>query len=99
MTGYILYGVFLELIGYVPNTTQSETTLLWLRLSFFLFPVILLILGIIVSLKYKITPEIHKLLMNKLKDFRNGKTEVDENTKEIIEKVTGYKYESLYKAD
>ncbi|ACJ75094.1 hypothetical protein THA_608 [Thermosipho africanus TCF52B] len=37
--------------------------------------------------------------MNKLKDFRNGKTEVDENTKEIIEKVTGYKYESLYKAD
>ncbi|RDI90873.1 Sugar:cation symporter family protein [Thermosipho africanus Ob7] len=94
-----LLGVFLDLIGYVPNTTQSETTLLWLRLSFFLFPVILLILGIIVSLKYKITPEIHKLLMNKLNDFRNGKTEVDENTKEIIEKVTGYKYESLYKAD
>lgn len=92
-----LLGLFLDLIGYVPNQVQAENTLFWLRFSFLAFPVILLISGIIISFRYKITPEIHKIIIEQINKFRNGQKDVDDNTKKILENITGTTYESLYK--
>jgi oligogalacturonide transporter len=92
-----LLGLFLDLIGYVPNQPQADSTLFWLRFSFLAFPVVLLISGILISFKYKITPEIHKIIVEQINKFRKGQKDADKNTRRVLENLTGIDYENLYK--
>lgn len=93
-----IIGVLLDLFGYIPNLDQSETTISRIRLLIILGPVIMLIFGIIFSFKFKINPDTHRILTNETKRLKNGgkKENVDKETKEVCELLTGVKYDDLY---
>ncbi|MDZ7794865.1 MAG: MFS transporter [Spirochaetia bacterium] len=105
-------GAMLSLIGFVspeivvvngiPKAVaqvQSPETLANLKLLFFATPVVFLITGFLVSLKFKITPETHKILTDEIARLKAGgsKADVSPETKAVCEELTGSKYEKLYK--
>ncbi len=98
-----LVGVGLQLVNYqnpVGEVIQVQTpeTLMGIRLMFLLGPVVLLILGIISSYRYKISPDNHIVLMSEISRLKNGgsKTDVASNHKEIVESITGIEYDKLW---
>lgn len=98
-----LVGVGLEIVNYqqpIGDTLQIQTpeTLMGIRLMFLLGPVILLILGIISSYRYKISPKNHEVLMLEISRLKNGgsKNEVDSHSKAIVENITGLDYDRLW---
>ena len=98
-----LLGLLLTLIGYktaVGNeaVVQSAETLLRLRIIFVGTPIILAVCGIIVSFRFPVTPQTHKILMTEIDRLKQGGTKeaADENVKKVCEKLTGLDYEKLY---
>ncbi len=92
-------GGALTLIGYVPEAAyQRPETITGLRYLFFAGPFVVVLLGLILSLRFKITPYTHKVLMNEIQRLENGspREEVDEETKRICETLSGLKYQNLY---
>jgi oligogalacturonide transporter len=101
-----LVGVGLELVNYqqpVGEALQIQTpeTLMGIRLMFLLGPVILLLLGIFSSYRYKISPKNHEILMAEISRLKDGgsKSDVKNNSKDIIESITGLDYEYLWQKD
>ncbi len=98
-----MVGLGLELFGYIPPVddvvqTQSDSTLLGIRLMFFVIPLLLLLTGIVTSFKFKINPTNHKLLLNEITRLDQGgsKNDVDQKTQEIVEEITGLPYDQLW---
>ncbi|MCP4757720.1 MAG: MFS transporter [Proteobacteria bacterium] len=93
-----LIGYTLEFIGFVPKQQQSLETLASLKWFFVIGPVFMLLMGILVSFRYKITPDTHKTLKDEISRLESGgaKNEVDPQTKETCELLTGSDYEKLY---
>lgn len=96
-------GNGLEFFGYLPPVddivqTQSDSTLLGIRLMFFIIPVLLLLFGIISSFRFKINPKNHQILVTEINRLNNGgdKSKVDTSTKEIVEEITGLSYDELW---
>ena len=56
----------LELIGYVPNATQSEEAVLGIRLLISLAPPVVLCMGIVLAMRYTLTREKHSEVRAKL---------------------------------
>jgi len=94
-----IFGAVLETIGYKANTAQSPETLEYLRLMFALMPSTLMLIGIIISMQFKITPVTHPVLIQEINRLKAGgnKSTVSQKVKEICEMLTGYKYENLFK--
>lgn len=99
-------GVGLDLIGYqaaIDNVSQvqSESTILGIRLMFFIIPVILLSIGIYQSFKFKINPENHQIMMDEITRLSNDgeKSDVTDETKTVVESITGLDYDMLWKND
>lgn len=94
-----VFGIVLQAIGYKANTVQSPETLEYLRLMFALVPSSLMLLGIIISMQFKITPVTHPMLIQEINRLKAGgsKSTVNQKVKEICETLTGYKYENLFK--
>jgi oligogalacturonide transporter len=100
-----LTGIYLDLIGYrVPEIAnqivlQSNQTLNGIKLFYSLAPLLLLIISILFTIKYPIDHKAYYLMqeeINRLKN-NNSKNSVLQETKETLEKITGQKYENLYK--
>ncbi|MBM7558721.1 MULTISPECIES: MFS transporter [Marinitoga] len=91
-------GVFLDFIGYIPNQDQTASTLFKLKSIFVFLPILLLITGILLSLKYKVNAQNHKIIREEIDRLRNNgkKEDVDSNVKKICESITGLSYEQLY---
>ncbi len=101
-----MVGVGLELVKYqkpIDDVIQTQTpeTLLGIRLMFLLGPVILLLLGIISSFRYKISPDNHLVLMKEINRLKKGGelSKVEANDKVIIESITGIDYNNLWKKE
>jgi oligogalacturonide transporter len=99
-------GLGLEYFGYQKPINdviqiQSVETLNGIRLVFFLVPLILILLGVISSFRFKITPKNHTILMSEIERLKNGgsKEKVDNETKEIVESITGVDYSKLYMSE
>ncbi len=58
----------------------------------------LLILALAVAITFKLNKETHTILVNEVERLKNNgsKKDVDPRTKEIVENLTGYKYEDLW---
>lgn len=95
-----LVGVVLQSIGYVANQPQSPETLLGMKLFFVFGPGLLILAGVVTALRFKITPESHSILSAELKRLREGgkKEGVTEETRGILETLTGISYSELYTA-
>lgn len=96
-------GIGLEIVQYQGPIDdilqiQSDSTLLGIRLMFFITPFILLLIGIIASFKFKITPTYHEVLLSEINRLADGglKSEVTEPTKAVVEEITGLPYEELW---
>ncbi|MBI9101976.1 MAG: MFS transporter [Spirochaetales bacterium] len=93
-----LIGVTLQAIGFVSNQTQGPEVLRGMQIFFTAGPCILILTGIIIGIKFKITPETHKILSDELSRLKEGGTKADATpeTIKICEELTGMPYERLY---
>ena len=87
-------GSILAFIGYQPNQLQTPQTLFYLKLIFVLIPVVLLIMGILFALRFKITPQNQAMVVNEIKRLRQGgkREDIKDNTRGVFEELTGIPY-------
>jgi len=97
-------GIGLSAVGYIESEgdeliIQSAGAIEGIKLMIVVAPLVLLIIGIIASFGFKITPKNHELMMNEINRLKNGgkKEDVDSVTKEVVEEITGLEYKDLYK--
>ena len=74
-----LTGLFLTLIHYVPNATQTPETLKWLNIMFSLGPVIFMMAGVYINSKYELTETRYNEILKELDARKTKKT----NTKTL----------------
>ena len=68
-----LVGVGLSLFGYVPNATQSATTILGLKIFMLGLPILCaIVMYVIYKNKYKINGEFHDKILNSLQDKKES---------------------------
>jgi oligogalacturonide transporter len=88
-----LLGLLLKLIGYTaePGFVQTARTLQSLRVIFVVAPACLAVLGIMVSLRFPITPKSHALLRAELTRRASGgnPAEMDAETAKACGRMTG----------
>lgn len=92
-----LIGVVLQGIGFVSKADQSPETLQGLRIFFFIGPMIMIVLGILVASRFRITPLTHQVLSDEIERLRKGGSpdDVTEDTRKICEELTGNRYNDL----
>ncbi len=106
-----IFGLLLDAIGYLRpvlqsvegvtrsvNQVQPASTQFWLKLIFFLAPFALIAAGIVIALKFRITPATHAILAAEIKRLKEGGTKNDASpeTRRVCEELTGLPYEKLY---
>ncbi len=64
---YMLSG-----IGYIPNQTQTGTTLVWMQLLFTIIPGILLLISVVPLIKYPLTEETYEKILSEIKMKRES---------------------------
>ncbi|MCG8417122.1 MAG: MFS transporter [Proteobacteria bacterium] len=96
-------AIALTAIGYVESAgnsahSQSPETIAHLKLLFFAMPSLFIVLGFVISLRFRITPETHAILVEELDRLRAGgdKQSAGTNTRRILEQLTGRSYDDLY---
>ncbi|MCX8058704.1 MAG: MFS transporter [Spirochaetes bacterium] len=94
-----LIGLYLQLIKYDANAkTLSNETLNGIKAGFFLFPFILLFIGFLIGLKFKVTPKTFEVIKNEIERLKKGdkKENTSEENKKICETLTGFSFEKLF---
>ncbi|MFW5688399.1 MAG: MFS transporter [Spirochaetota bacterium] len=93
-----LIGVVLEWIGFRANVAQSAATAEGIRLLFILGQAGFLITGFLVSTIYPVRPKILRAIQDEIARINQGgkKADVTPVTRELCERVTGYRYEELF---
>ncbi len=89
------FGNVLAIVGFNAElATQSILTVNTIRVLFNIIPLILMILGLIVSRKYKVTPDTFKIAREEIERIQNGgdKKDISEENKSVIEELTGHSY-------
>lgn len=95
-------GVVLEAGGFVKGkAVQSYETTQFIAYVLVIGCVGLLALALILAFTFKLNKETHLTLINEVERLKNGgsKDDVDSKTKEVVENLTGYKYEEVWKED
>jgi oligogalacturonide transporter len=89
-------GFMLQSIGFVSNQAQSPQTLSKFFVFFISVPAVLLVLGIVASFWFRITPKTHAVLEAELIRLRAGGSpaEVTPEARSVCELLTGHPYES-----
>ena len=67
-----LIGVVLEVIGFAPGADVPQAALTGLRIFFVIGPSVLILFGILVGLRFPITPQRHSILRDELERRRQG---------------------------
>lgn len=94
-----IVGVLLQATGFVKNaTTQPQTTVNALLALYVIVPIVLVAIGIMVSYKFKLTVENHKILEAEVERLKNGgsKEDVSEEVRRLVEELTGFDYEQCW---
>jgi oligogalacturonide transporter len=86
-----LIGVVLELIGFAPGVEVPAAALTGLRIFFVIGPSVLIVLGVLVGLRFPITPKRHAILRQELERRRDGgePAEMPVETKEVCYLLSG----------
>lgn len=107
----LVFGLLLDIIGYqkpvmetvngitkMVEQVQTQSTLFSLKMIFFLAPFLLIVAGIIVAFKFKITPHTHAVLVDEINRLKEGgrKEDASMETRQVCEELTGLKYEKLF---
>jgi oligogalacturonide transporter len=91
-------GALLELGGFVSGAkTQPPQAIDAIILILIIPPLILLLLGVVASLKFHLSRETHALLMSEINLFKcTGSGSDSPATRAVIEDLTGYKFTQLW---
>lgn len=95
----IVIGVILSSTGFVEKAKiQSSQTVTALLILYVGVPIVCAILGIIIAHFFKLTVNNHKVLLKEISRLRNhGKmADVDDETREVVEMLTGFNYEECW---
>jgi oligogalacturonide transporter len=90
-----LFGITLATFGFDGSAAvQSDIAIMAIRVSFTFIPLILMIFGVIMSYKYKVTPKTFQIAQNEIKRIKLGGNKIDikEENKIVIEQLTGHPY-------
>lgn len=90
-----LFGLSLAAFGFDGSLTfQSATAVMAIRVAFTFIPLILMIGGIIMSFKYKVTPSTFKVATDEISRMKDGglKRDISDENREIVEELTGHPY-------
>ena len=81
-------------IGEVQKPLQKEHTLHGVRIAFVFMPLVMIIVGIIVGMTFKVTPENHKIILEEILRVEAGgkKEDAPEQTKKVCELLMGIPY-------
>jgi len=81
-------------IGEVQKPLQKEYTLHGVRIAFVFMPLVMIIVGIIVGMTFKVTPENHKIILEEIRRVEAGgkKEDAPEQTKKVCELLMGIPY-------
>ncbi|OOM70443.1 MFS transporter [Clostridium sp. BL-8] len=93
-------GVVLEESGFVKGqTTQSPHVVATIANLLAIGCIGLLVLALYFAITFKLNKRTHGILVDEVERLKNGgsKADVDAETKEIVENLTGYKYENVWK--
>ena len=84
--------------GFVSGAkTQSPEGLHTLVLILVAGPIVVMLLGFIVALKFKLNAKTHAILMHEVERLRSGETEPEsEESREVVEDLTGWKFAHLW---
>lgn len=94
-----LIGVILQFGGFVKGQdVQSPQTIQIIGYVFLIGCLGLLVSSLILSFTFKLNKETHQILIDEVERLKNGgsKDDVDLKTKEVVENLTGYKYEDVW---
>ena len=97
-----LIGVVLQEGGFVKGQdVQSPQTVQIIGYVLLIGCVSLFALSLILAFTFKLNKETHQILIGEVERLKNGgsKNDVDLKTKEVVEELTGYKYENVWKQD
>lgn len=77
---------------------QKESTAKNIKYMFAFMPMGMVLLGLIASFLFKLTPQCHQMILDEIERLEAGgkKAEVDPEVKKVCELLTGRKYETLY---
>lgn len=91
-------GLILQVGGFIAGaTTQSPAARMTIVVLMAAGPVLLLVMGILISLKFKLTKKTHAVLMREIARFKQGETApATPEDKAIVEDLTGWPYEKLW---
>lgn len=95
-----LIGVVLQEGGFVKGQdVQSPQTVQIIGYVLLIGCVGLFALSLVLAFTFKLNKETHQILIDEVERLKNGgsKDDVDSNTKEVVESLTGYKYEDVWK--
>lgn len=92
-------GFILEEGGFVTGATvQSPEAITTILMTFLFGTGILLVLAMIVTFSFHLNKETHQVVVDEIKRLKSGglKSDVEDETKSIVEDLTGYKYENVW---
>lgn len=96
-------GILLSAIGFQSKvmtdiTNTPHNIQVGIALIFFIAPVILLALALLMSLSFKLNRKTHEVLKCEISRLSEGglKQDVDPETKQIVEELTGHPYNTLW---
>lgn len=95
-----MVGIGLQLINFNSGEeVQAVSTIQGIRLMILILPLILLTIGVLYSVRYKINPQTHKILLAEIERLKNNgcKTTVEDNTRKTCEEITGLPYDELWR--
>ena len=97
-----LAGVGLDVFGYIESTAgevvqQSATALLGVRVIFSVIPILLTVVAVILSIRFRMTKEAHKDMMQAIAiKHETGKPTQDEKLIASCEKISGMAFETMW---
>lgn len=93
-------GLILQKGGFVQGSlTQSEQAITTIGLLFLCGTAGLLFIALIFALTFKLNKQTHAILVNEIERLRNNgaKEDVTDETRKVIEDLTGHKYENVWR--
>lgn len=95
----LILGVLLQATGFVEKShVQSQGTVEALLILYTVVPIVLALVGIVISHFFKLTTDNHEILVDEVNRLRAGgsMSDVKPETRKVVESLTGFKYEKCW---
>ncbi|MBU8880710.1 MFS transporter [Bacillus sp. FJAT-29790] len=94
-----IVGLLLEWGGFEKGaTTQSPEAIQTIVYTLVIGTIALLLIALLIAFTFKLNKQTHAILVSEIERLKNNgsKQDVDPKTKEVVEALTGYKYENVW---